>query len=492
MWRTLFPASQLQHDLRPLQQVLTEESVDLTVSVRARRNRCSWVHTLLNRILGRFQEAMMHIAMASVRLAQIAPQLATVSQDLERQARQQQQHADDIASASDQIATTVHAMAESAEEACLFSRQVAEAARSAHDNGANTAGQIRSIGQGVEHLGHRLAALQVNSHEIGNIVRSITKIADHTRLLSLNATIEATRAGEQGRGFSVVAAEIRKLAEDTTAATAHIEAALAGIQSSVTESVQAMGHVQQQVEVGLTVSHAATRSLEQATQDIHTLLDHVQRIATACTVQTQRVVQVDGQIHQVAGSAHSQVTHASAVAQLSDRVRGTGDELLLAIGVFRFACQHETARLVERLVAGLRLESLHREQLEATLHALLPQHPHFELLYVTDAKGRQVISNLSAGGREESVIGRDWSRRPWFQQPAQTGQTYISNIYRSLATDNFCFTISTPLRAPRGQLLGVLGVDVRFDYLLEPIQGSQEGSATQQASAISSTASLLH
>jgi len=383
-------------------------------------------------------------------------------------------------------------MAASAEEVCLFSQQVAEAAGSAHANGAATAGQIWSIGQGVEHLGRRLAALQGSSHEIGNIVHCIKKIADQTRLLSLSATIEATRAGERGHGFRVVAAEIRKLAEDTTAATAHIEAALGGIQSLVTESVHAMGHVHQQVEAGLSVSHAATRSLEQATQDIHMLLDHVQRIATACTAQTQRVVQVNEQIHHVAGSARSQVTYASAVAHLSDRVRGTGNELLLAIGVFRFTCQHETARLVERLVAALRLKSLHREPLEVTLHALLPQYPHFELLYVTDAHGRQVISNLSSGGREESVIGRDWSRRPWFHQPALTGQTYVSNIYRSLATDNFCFTISTPLCTPRGQLLGVLGVDVRFDYLLEPGRGRQGESGTQQASDPFSAGSFLH
>ena len=83
MWRLFFPVSQLQRDLRPLQQALTEESVDLTVSVRTRYNRCSWFYTLLNRILSRFQKAMLHLAMASVQLAQIAPQLAIASQALE-------------------------------------------------------------------------------------------------------------------------------------------------------------------------------------------------------------------------------------------------------------------------------------------------------------------------------------------------------------------------------------------------------------------------
>src|SRR5258706_13915813 len=109
---------------------------------------------------------MIEVAVASARIELLAPQSEAVPQGIARQARQQQQHADDIASASDQIATTVHAMAESAEEACLFSQQVAEAARSAHDNGADTAGQLRRTGQGAENLGHRPPALRANTPQV--------------------------------------------------------------------------------------------------------------------------------------------------------------------------------------------------------------------------------------------------------------------------------------------------------------------------------------
>ena len=79
----------------------------------------------------------------------------------------------------------------------------------------------------------KLAVLNEKAGNITQVVTTITRVADQTNLLSLNAAIEAEKAGEYGRGFSVVATEIRRLADQTAVATYDIEQMVKEIQSAV-------------------------------------------------------------------------------------------------------------------------------------------------------------------------------------------------------------------------------------------------------------------
>ncbi|MCL6469934.1 MAG: methyl-accepting chemotaxis protein, partial [Ralstonia sp.] len=92
---------------------------------------------------------------------------------------------------------------------------------------------MRGVMEAAGSVNAKLAILNEKATNINQVVSTITKVADQTNLLSLNAAIEAEKAGEYGRGFAVVATEIRRLADQTAVATYDIEQTVKEIQSAV-------------------------------------------------------------------------------------------------------------------------------------------------------------------------------------------------------------------------------------------------------------------
>ena len=92
---------------------------------------------------------------------------------------------------------------------------------------------MRQVMDAAGSINAKLAVLNEKAGNINQVVTTITKVADQTNLLSLNAAIEAEKAGEYGRGFAVVATEIRRLADQTAVATYDIEQMVKEIQSAV-------------------------------------------------------------------------------------------------------------------------------------------------------------------------------------------------------------------------------------------------------------------
>jgi len=138
--------------------------------------------------------------------------------------------------------------------------------------------QIESVNQNTAEVSDSIGELGILSEEIGNIVNLINGIASQTNLLALNAAIEAARAGEAGRGFSVVADEIRNLAEESSKATEKIEELIKDIQEGVDNSVSKMNETEEVVQSSVDVIEKTKLSFDKVKKVSMTLSQIIENI----------------------------------------------------------------------------------------------------------------------------------------------------------------------------------------------------------------------
>lgn len=136
--------------------------------------------------------------------------------------------------------TKMHILHESANGMDEMAQQTQKNALEGRKTVAHAIEQIQNIADQVNASAKVVGTLGERSEEIGSIVETISQIADQTNLLALNAAIEAARAGEAGRGFSVVAEEVRKLAEQSAAAAQNIAALVHSIQQDTELAVKSI------------------------------------------------------------------------------------------------------------------------------------------------------------------------------------------------------------------------------------------------------------
>ena len=173
------------------------------------------------------------------------------------------------------------------------------------------ASQMEEASQVVSTLGDR-------SKEIGQIVESISAIADQTNLLALNAAIEAARAGEAGRGFSVVAEEVRKLAEQSGEAASNIASLIGGIQKDTDAAVAAMERQNLAVQSSSEVVNRAGEAFAKIDGRVNELYGHIETAIKSinhATASSQHVTESVQKIQELANGVTDKSQNVSAATE---------------------------------------------------------------------------------------------------------------------------------------------------------------------------------
>jgi methyl-accepting chemotaxis protein len=315
-------------NLRVRAEIVREDEIGILAS------ECNSLIASLGDIAGNVRRSSESVTNAATQLSASSEEINSSSMEISSSVQQiahgaelQSRKVEETSASIEAMTTTVGEVARRAEEASKTSEEAAKAAvlGEAATNEAIT--NIAEVRQAIETLATSVEVLGRRSEEIGNIVDVITSIADQTNLLSLNAAIEAARAGESGRGFSVVAEEVRKLAEGSGKAAQQIGELIKDVQTETAKALKYMQIGTTEVATGTEVVGKTGDALRQITEAVTRTATLAEEIAAAMSGQAQRTVEVDRAMHDIAAVVEENAASAEETAAAAEEQTACMEEI---------------------------------------------------------------------------------------------------------------------------------------------------------------------
>jgi methyl-accepting chemotaxis protein len=328
--------AELQNNIINLLQVVSDASDgNLTRRAQISAGALGNVADAFNLLLESLQQILGQVVSQITATNSSVGQISVASKAMESGANTQATEVQTATRAIQQISSESERVSENALRA-------ADAARRTEESAAEGAQVVESVIHGMVRIrqtaqagAKKVKALGDRSMEITSIVSTISRISEQTNMLALNAAIEAARAGEYGRGFSVVAEEVRKLAERTAGATQEIDRLVKAIIAETSETVEV---IEQQAQVVEEQSQSVSRAgdsltrIRQVSAESAKLVFEISTVARAQVDGTTAVVKTVGAVSKIA--TDTQKSAQTAVATIDDLIR-LSQQLSGSVGKFK-------------------------------------------------------------------------------------------------------------------------------------------------------------
>ncbi|HTU23671.1 MAG TPA: methyl-accepting chemotaxis protein [Gemmataceae bacterium] len=263
----------------------------------------------MNATIAKIQTIVQRVREASVQLLSTAAEIAAA-------ARQQETTVHTLGSSTAEIAASVRQITATSKELSTTMNEGSERASRAAalaDAGQSRLEEMESamhqLVTATASVSGKLGVIREKADGINLVVTTITKVADQTNLLSINAAIEAEKAGEYGRGFLVVAREIRRLADQTAVATLDIDNMVRHMQEAVSAGVMQMDKFSEEVRSGVARIAEISGQIGQIIEEVHALSDRFRLVSEGVRNQALGAGQINDAMTQV--TSVTQQTRAS-------------------------------------------------------------------------------------------------------------------------------------------------------------------------------------
>ncbi|MFO0932953.1 MAG: methyl-accepting chemotaxis protein [Planctomycetota bacterium] len=323
-------------DVSSRMREMAERDADLSARLTVTSNDevgqlARWVNAFLEKIAGLVRT----VKKSTIELRAAATEMAAT-------AREQGETVSSFGAGTSQVAAATKEISATGAE---LTTTMGEVDRLAKESAALAGGGRDSLVEMRESMGHlasssgqisqRLSAINEKARDITGVVTTITKVADQTNLLSVNAAIEAEKAGEYGRGFLVVAREIRRLADQTASATLDIEGTVRQMQEAVSAGVMEMDKFSEQVRRSVAEVEEVSARLDKIIGQVDLLTQRFDHVTEGMKAQALGAQQINEAMGSLSGNVKQTARSLGEFTAAADQMRTAVEDVRGELAKFK-------------------------------------------------------------------------------------------------------------------------------------------------------------
>lgn len=285
-------------------------------------------------LIGSLKGTITQVHDTSDHLSTCSSELVSMTHNVGNASEQQQQEIEQAVTAINQMTATISSIADNANLASEAVNKVSGEISRGKETADAARDEISLLNNEVFEASQAIEELQKNSESIGEILSTISAIAEQTNLLALNAAIEAARAGEQGRGFAVVADEVRTLASRTQESTESIRDNIAQFKRGTEEVVKTVLSSRERAQSGINKVEESGLILDAISNSIQNINEMNAQVATASKEQGMASEEINRNIAAVNELSHQCIDQARSADDTSRNLENLGNELRILVNKF--------------------------------------------------------------------------------------------------------------------------------------------------------------
>ncbi|NEP33260.1 MULTISPECIES: methyl-accepting chemotaxis protein [unclassified Moorena] len=275
------------------------------------------------------------VQQSGIQMTSSTTQIAASGKQLEATMTEQLASTNEVTTTAQEIANTSGQLVKTMEQVAQLSQITADSASHGQQDLMRMENTMRHLANATSSISTKLGVMNEKANNISSVVTTITKVADQTNLLSLNAAIEAEKAGEYGAGFAVVAREIRRLADQTAVATLEIETMVKEMQSAVSTGVMEMDKFSKDVSTSVENVGKISEQIAKVIEQVQSLIPRFEMVNQSVEDQSKSAQQISEAMVQLSEASQQTADSLRDTNHALERLDDTAQGLQTEVSVFQ-------------------------------------------------------------------------------------------------------------------------------------------------------------